>query len=81
MGCREAQMIEAASSTQGSRRRLHRPTLSTVATKTNGRAAAPTLGALAGSVLVNLTKDQLRVAPVYKAAEPVVMIGGPDAKP
>jgi hypothetical protein len=35
----------------------------------------------AGSVLVNLTKDQLRVAPVYKAAEPVVMIGGPDAKP
>jgi hypothetical protein len=35
----------------------------------------------AGSVVVNLTKDQLRVAPVYKAAEPVVMIGGPDAKP
>jgi hypothetical protein len=35
----------------------------------------------AGSVFVNLTKDQLRVAPVYKAAEPVVMIGGPDAKP
>jgi hypothetical protein len=35
----------------------------------------------AGAVLVNLTKDQLRVAPVYKAAEPVIMIGGPDAKP
>ncbi len=35
----------------------------------------------AGSVVVNLTKDQLRVAPVYKAGEPVVMIGGPDAKP
>jgi hypothetical protein len=35
----------------------------------------------ASSVFVNLTKDQLRVAPVYKAAEPVVMIGGPDAKP
>ena len=35
----------------------------------------------AGSVVVNLTKDQLRVAPVYKAAEPVVMIGGPDVKP
>ena len=35
----------------------------------------------AGSVVVNLTKDQLRVAPVYKAAEPVVMIGGPDPKP
>ena len=35
----------------------------------------------AASVVVNLTKDQLRVAPVYKAAEPVVMIGGPDAKP
>ncbi len=35
----------------------------------------------AGSVIVNLTKDQLRVAPVYKEAEPVVMIGGPDAKP
>ena len=35
----------------------------------------------AGSVVVNLTKDQLRVAPVYKAAEPVVMIGGPAAKP
>ena len=30
-----------------------------------------------GAVVVNLTKDQLRVAPVYKAAEPVVMIGGP----
>jgi hypothetical protein len=35
----------------------------------------------AGSVVVNLTKDQLRVAPVYKAAEPVVMIGGPEVKP
>jgi hypothetical protein len=35
----------------------------------------------AGAVLVNLTKDQLRVAPVYKAAEPVIMIGGPGAKP
>lgn len=35
----------------------------------------------AGEVVVNLTKDQLRVAPVYKAAEPVVMIGGPSAKP
>lgn len=34
-----------------------------------------------GAVVVNLTKDQLRVAPVYKAAEPVVMIGGPSAKP
>jgi len=34
-----------------------------------------------GLVVVNLTKDQLRVAPVYKAAEPVVMIGGPSAKP
>jgi hypothetical protein len=35
----------------------------------------------AGAVAVNLTKDQLRVAPVYKADEPVVMIGGPSAKP
>jgi hypothetical protein len=35
----------------------------------------------AGAVVVNLTKDQLRVAPVYKAAEPVIMIGGPGAKP
>jgi PRC-barrel domain len=35
----------------------------------------------AGAVVVNLTKDQLRVAPVYKAAEPVVMIGGPNEKP
>jgi hypothetical protein len=35
----------------------------------------------AGAVVVNLTKDQLRVAPVYKAGEPVVMIGGPSAKP
>ncbi len=34
-----------------------------------------------GAVVVNLTKDQLRVAPVYKAAEPVVMIGDPSAKP
>lgn len=31
----------------------------------------------AGAVVVDLTKDQLRVAPVYKAAEPVVMVGGP----
>ncbi len=31
----------------------------------------------AAAVVVDLTKDQLRVAPVYKAAEPVVMIGGP----
>jgi hypothetical protein len=35
----------------------------------------------AGAVVVNLTKDQLRVAPVYKPAEPVVMIGGPAVKP
>jgi hypothetical protein len=35
----------------------------------------------AGDVVVHLTKDQLRVAPMYKAAEPVVVIGGPDAKP
>ncbi|HEY3621333.1 MAG TPA: PRC-barrel domain-containing protein [Roseiarcus sp.] len=36
----------------------------------------------AGAVVVNLTKDQLRVTPVYKAAEPVVMVGGPPgAKP
>jgi len=35
----------------------------------------------AGTVVVNLTKDQLRVAPVYKPAEPVVMIGGPGVKP
>jgi hypothetical protein len=35
----------------------------------------------AGDAVVNLTKDQLRVAPVYKAAEPVVVIGGPGAKP
>jgi hypothetical protein len=35
----------------------------------------------AGAVVVNLTKDQLRVTPVYKAAEPVVMVGGPGAKP
>ena len=35
----------------------------------------------AGAVAVDLTKDQLRVAPVYKAAEPVVMIGGPNARP
>jgi hypothetical protein len=34
-----------------------------------------------GDVVVNLTKDQLRVAPVYKAGEPVVVIGGPGAKP
>ena len=35
----------------------------------------------AGVVAVNLMKDQLRVAPVYKAGEPVVMIGGPSGKP
>ena len=35
----------------------------------------------AGTVVVNLTKDQLRVAPVYKPEEPVVMIGGPSVKP
>jgi hypothetical protein len=35
----------------------------------------------AGAVVVNLTKDQLRVTPVYKAAEPVVMVGGPGPKP
>jgi PRC-barrel domain len=35
----------------------------------------------AGAVVVDLTKDQLRVAPVYKPAEPVVMVGGPSAKP
>jgi PRC-barrel domain len=35
----------------------------------------------AGAVVVNLTKDQLRVTPIYKAAEPVVMVGGPGAKP
>jgi len=35
----------------------------------------------AGAIIANLTKDQLRVAPVYKAAEPVVMIGGPSPKP
>jgi hypothetical protein len=34
-----------------------------------------------GDVIVNLTKDQLRVAPVYKTGEPVVVIGGPGAKP
>lgn len=35
----------------------------------------------AGVIVVNLTKDQLRVAPVYKADEPVVVVGGPGAKP
>jgi hypothetical protein len=34
-----------------------------------------------GEVVVNLTKDQLRVAPIYKASESVVVIGGPGAKP
>jgi hypothetical protein len=34
-----------------------------------------------GAVVVNLTKDQLHVAPVYKEGEPVVVIGGPGAKP
>jgi hypothetical protein len=34
-----------------------------------------------GAVVVNLTKDQLRVAPAYKETEPVVMVGGPGAKP
>ena len=31
----------------------------------------------AGYVVANLTKDQVRVAPVYKTGEPVVVIGGP----
>lgn len=35
----------------------------------------------AGTVVVNLTRDQLRVAPVYKSGEPIVVVGGPDAKP
>jgi hypothetical protein len=35
----------------------------------------------AGTVVVNLTRDQLRVAPVYKAGEPIVLVGRPDAKP
>src|SRR6201987_146954 len=35
----------------------------------------------AGAVVVNLAKDQLRVAPIYKTGEPVVVIGGPGVKP
>jgi hypothetical protein len=35
----------------------------------------------AGTVAVTLTRDQLRVAPVYKSGEPVVLVGGPRAKP
>jgi hypothetical protein len=35
----------------------------------------------ADSVEVDLTKDQLRVAPVYKPGEPVVVIGHSEAKP
>jgi hypothetical protein len=35
----------------------------------------------AGTVVVNLTRDQLRVAPVFKSGEPIVLVGGPDAKP
>jgi hypothetical protein len=35
----------------------------------------------AGYVVANLTKDQVRVAPVYKTGEPVVVIGGPGVKP
>jgi hypothetical protein len=35
----------------------------------------------ADSVEVDLTKDQLRVAPVYKSGEPVVVIGHAAAKP
>jgi PRC-barrel domain len=35
----------------------------------------------AGAVVVNLTKDQLRVAPAYKTGEPLVVIGGSGAKP
>jgi hypothetical protein len=34
-----------------------------------------------GAVVANLTRDQLRVAPVYKSGEPVVVVGGPGAKP
>lgn len=35
----------------------------------------------AGTVVVNLTRDQLRVAPVFKSGEPIVLVGGPSAKP
>lgn len=35
----------------------------------------------AGTVVVNLTRDQLRVAPVYKSGEPIVLVGGPSVKP
>jgi len=35
----------------------------------------------AGRVAVNLTRDQLRVAPVYRPGDPVVLVGGPAAKP
>jgi PRC-barrel domain len=33
------------------------------------------------TVVVDLSRDQLRVAPVYKSCEPVVVIGGSPAKP
>ena len=33
------------------------------------------------TVVVDLSRDQLRVAPVYKSGEPVVVIGGSPAKP
>jgi hypothetical protein len=35
----------------------------------------------ADTVAVHLTKDQLRVAPVYKPGEPVVVVGRSEAKP
>src|ERR1700722_8939572 len=44
MCCHEAQMIEVGSSTRWTRC-LQRLSLSTMATKTNGREATPTLGA------------------------------------
>jgi hypothetical protein len=37
--------------------------------------------AKSSAVVVDLTRDQLRVAPAYKSGEPVVVIGGPPAKP
>jgi hypothetical protein len=33
------------------------------------------------AVVVDLTADQLRVAPAYKPGEPVVLVGSPAAKP
>jgi sporulation protein YlmC with PRC-barrel domain len=33
-----------------------------------------------GNVVVDLARDQLRVAPIFKPGEPVVIIGRPDAK-